>query len=96
MSDEVWKRQACSGIPKNVGGSLKREHVAAFDVCQGSPLPISQSRNWNNRGKLSTNWGARFLMKISLIVHHLGRQARNRFSVHLAEMATLRLGELDL
>ena len=37
MSDEVWKGRACSGIPKNVGGSIKREHVAAFDVCQGSP-----------------------------------------------------------
>src|ERR1039458_4090199 len=37
MSHEVWKGRACSGIPKNVGGSIKREHVAAFDVCQGSP-----------------------------------------------------------
>jgi hypothetical protein len=27
----------CSGIRKNVGGSIKREHVAAFDDCQGSP-----------------------------------------------------------
>ena len=42
MSDEVWKGRACSGIPKNVGGSIKREHVAAFDVCQGSP---GQSHN---------------------------------------------------
>ena len=42
MSDEVWKGRACSGIPKNVGGSIKREHVAAFDVCQGSPC---QSHN---------------------------------------------------
>src|SRR5579864_5670016 len=37
MSDEGWKGRACSGIPKNVRGSIKREHVAAFDVCQGSP-----------------------------------------------------------
>jgi hypothetical protein len=42
MSDEVLKGRACSGIPKNVGGSIKREHVAAFDVCQGSPC---QSHN---------------------------------------------------
>lgn len=42
MSDEVWKGRAYSGIPKNVGGSIKREHVAAFDVCQGSPC---QSHN---------------------------------------------------
>ena len=27
MSDEVWKGRACSGIPKNVGGSIKRERV---------------------------------------------------------------------
>ena len=31
MSDEVRERRACSGIPKNLGGSIKREHVAAFD-----------------------------------------------------------------
>jgi len=37
MSHEVWKGRACSGIPKNIGSSIKREHVAAFDVCQGSP-----------------------------------------------------------
>ena len=37
MSDEVWEGRACSGFPKNVGGSINREHVAAFDVCQGSP-----------------------------------------------------------
>jgi hypothetical protein len=41
-------------------------------------------------GKLSTNWCARFLMRISPIVHHLGRQARNRFSEHLSEMAVFR------
>lgn len=37
MSDEVRKGRACSGLPKNVGGSIEREHVAAFDVCPGSP-----------------------------------------------------------
>ena len=37
MSNEVWKGRACSGIPKNVGDSIKREHVAAFEVWQGSP-----------------------------------------------------------
>jgi hypothetical protein len=37
MSHEVWKGRACSGIPKNEGGSIQREHVAAFDICQGSP-----------------------------------------------------------
>jgi hypothetical protein len=37
MSDDVWKGRACSGISKIVGGSIKREHVAAFDICQGSP-----------------------------------------------------------
>ena len=41
MSDEVWKGRACSGIPKNVGGSIKREHVAAFDVCQGSRCDLT-------------------------------------------------------
>lgn len=41
MSDEVWKGRACSGIPKNVGGSIKREHVAAFNVCQGSPANLT-------------------------------------------------------
>jgi hypothetical protein len=29
-------------------------------------------------------------MKISLIFHHLGRQARKRFSEHLSEMPVLR------
>jgi hypothetical protein len=24
MSDDVWKGRACSGIPKNVGGIIKR------------------------------------------------------------------------
>jgi len=42
MRHEVWKGRASSGIPKNVSGSIKREHVAAFDVCQGSPC---QSHN---------------------------------------------------
>jgi hypothetical protein len=124
MSDEVWKGRACSGIPKNVGGSIKREHVAAFDVCQGSPCrphnpgigtiaggsaqyarlgPIASGPPVRHRtvhrmvfrdshpcGKLSANWGTRFLMRISLIVHHLSRQARNRFSEHLSEMAAFR------
>ncbi len=121
MSDEMWKGRACSGIPKNVGGSIKREHVAAFDVCQGSPCrphnpgigtiaggsaqytrlgPIASGPPGRHRtvhrmvfrdshpcGKLSANWSTRFLMRISLIVHHLRRQARNRFSEHLSEMA---------
>jgi hypothetical protein len=34
MSDEVRKGRACSGIPKNAGGSIKREHVASFDVAK--------------------------------------------------------------
>jgi hypothetical protein len=37
MSDEVWKGRACSGTPTNKAGSIKRERVAAFAVCQGSP-----------------------------------------------------------
>jgi hypothetical protein len=37
MSDKVREGLACSGIHKNAGGSIKREHVAAFDVWQGSP-----------------------------------------------------------
>jgi hypothetical protein len=30
MSHEVWKGRADSGIPKNIGGSIKRECVAAM------------------------------------------------------------------
>jgi hypothetical protein len=37
MSDEVCKGRACSGIPKSVGRSLKREPVTALEVRQDSP-----------------------------------------------------------
>ena len=43
MSDEVCKGRACSGIPKNLGGSIKREHVAAFDSDLTIP-ELEQSR----------------------------------------------------
>ena len=43
MSDEVCKGRACSGIPKNLGGSIKREHVAAFDSDLAIP-ELEQSR----------------------------------------------------
>jgi hypothetical protein len=109
--------------PQKRSGSI-REHVAAFDVCQGSPcrphnpgigtiaggsaqyarfgpiasgLPIRHRtvhrmvfRDSHPCGKLSANWGTGFLMRISLIVHHLSRQARNRFSEHFSEMPVLR------
>jgi hypothetical protein len=32
MSHEVWKGRACSGIPKNIGGSIKRERVSQLAV----------------------------------------------------------------
>jgi hypothetical protein len=43
MSDEVCKGRACTGIPKNVGGSIKREHMAAFDLCQAMKVAMAYS-----------------------------------------------------
>src|SRR5580692_10556938 len=49
MSDEMWKGRACSGIPKNVGGSIKREHVAASTVTSFLTIFTNEERGYARR-----------------------------------------------